>query len=395
MAVAAVGGPNTQQLPNDQAAEVRGGSAMAQGEALDKNQSPKFSKVWADIQAKMGVQPEKPREIKKKLDKDDFLRIMISQMKYQDPTKPFDAEKMATEMAQITSMEQMQNMNKTLDRMTQNQNPMQRLEMTSLIGKSVVLDRNRFPHSEGHASTVSFTLPEAADKTKVTLISAETGEPVFTKDLGMQDEGQVSFTWDGLRNNSLPAKGGNYMVRVDAETAGGKPIATKMQGEAKIIGVSFDGGEPSFLVGDAKNQQKVPLSSIMKVQESFETEEKKSQSKAAPSTSFKDVNQAEMFKAQKEAPKEAMKITAERPEKMLPHSSNIQSFSPKFEGKEAPIVKEQLAALTAPSGIPKDQVKAQRLAAFNESMNAPQAGKGFPNGLSQMAEEQKMGGKEQ
>lgn len=347
----------------------------SQEPGLDKNQAPKFQKVWSDIQAKMGVKPEAPREIKKKLDKDDFLKIMINQMKYQDPTKPFDAERMATEMAQITSMEQLQNMNKSLDRMNANQNPTQRLEMTSLIGKTVVLDRNRFPHTEGSASSVSFTLPEAADVTKVTLINAETGEPVFSRDLGIQEAGTVAFTWDGLRNNGIPSKTGNYIVRVDAATSQGKVIPTKMQGEARIIGVTFDGGEPSFLVGDAKTQQKIPMSNVLRVQESFEQQQQQAKSGQPLPVPFSKQNQAIQFKA-------------EKPEKLMQHSSNVLPYTGAAEGKEAPIDQKVLSVLNAPTGLPADQIKAQQKLAFNQEMNrAPQAAQGFPNGLSTMREE--------
>ncbi|MCM0605706.1 MAG: flagellar hook assembly protein FlgD [Xanthomonadaceae bacterium] len=373
---------------------------------LDKNQAPKFQKVWSDIQAKMGVKPQAPREIKKKLDKDDFMMIMINQMKYQDPTKPFDAEKMATEMAQITSMEQMQNMNKTLEKMTANQNPSQRLEMTSLIGKTVILDRNRFPHTEGSNSSVSFTLPEASDVTRVTLINAESGEPVFTRDLGMQEAGAVGFTWDGMRNNGIPSKSGNYVVRVDAATAQGKVIPTKMQGEARIIGVSFDGGEPSFLVGDAKMQQKVPMSNILKVQESVSGEPQSGSVRSA-NTALPFSQQNQVIQNPGSAPKPSIQYTAEKPEKLFQHSSNVLPYTGAAEGKEVPIDQQILAALNAPSGLPSDQVKAHQKLAFNAEMNrpggmdgftsgaAPVTGKGFPNGLSTMKDEiQKQSGGE-
>ena len=61
---------------------------------------PRFQDVWKDIQQKYGEKPKTPREIKKSLGKDDFFRIMVTQMKNQDPTKPFDAEKMAQEIVQ-------------------------------------------------------------------------------------------------------------------------------------------------------------------------------------------------------------------------------------------------------------------------------------------------------
>src|SRR5579864_9721176 len=70
-------------------------------DAQDASTSTKFGDVWNQIQAKYGQKPEKAREIKKTLDKDDLMRIMISQMKNQDPTQPFKAEQMATELAQF------------------------------------------------------------------------------------------------------------------------------------------------------------------------------------------------------------------------------------------------------------------------------------------------------
>jgi flagellar basal-body rod modification protein FlgD len=117
---------------------------------------PQFGDVLSKIQSQYGAKADKPREIKKTLGKDDFLKIMITQMQHQDPTNPFKAEQMAQEMAQFTSVEQMQNMNSSLKQMAQQHNPLEKLAMTNLIGKTVTVDRDRFPHSEGENESLSF-----------------------------------------------------------------------------------------------------------------------------------------------------------------------------------------------------------------------------------------------
>ncbi|MBM7854215.1 flagellar basal-body rod modification protein FlgD [Desulfohalotomaculum tongense] len=73
---------------------------------------------------------------KKELDKDAFLRIMIEQLKNQDPTSPMDSDKFISQMAQFTMMEQLTNMNSRFEDLLQ----WQQLNYgSSLIGRKVLL----------------------------------------------------------------------------------------------------------------------------------------------------------------------------------------------------------------------------------------------------------------
>ena len=60
---------------------------------------------------------EKQREATKKLGKDEFFKIMVTQMQHQDPLKPYDNEQMAAQMAQFTALEQMVNVNANLEKL--------------------------------------------------------------------------------------------------------------------------------------------------------------------------------------------------------------------------------------------------------------------------------------
>ncbi|MFL5813529.1 MAG: flagellar hook assembly protein FlgD [Bdellovibrionia bacterium] len=235
-----------------------------QKDATESSTEPKFGDVMKKLQSQYGAKAEKPREIKKTLGKDDFLRIMITQMQHQDPSNPFKAEQMAAEMAQFTSVEQFQNMNRSLEKMTSKDQPMERLAMTGMIGKTVTVDRARFPHQEGSNEALVYNLPKEAASVKIALVS-ETGEVALEKDLGPQKPGENTFAWDGLKGNTLPAKTGNYMLRVEAKDDRGMAMDTGAQSQARVIGVSFEGSEPVFLVGDAKNQAKITMKNIIRV----------------------------------------------------------------------------------------------------------------------------------
>ena len=241
------------------------GGVIGATKDAESSTSPKFGEIYQQIQAKYGARPEKPREIKKTLGKDDFLRIMITQMRHQDPTNPFKPEQMAAEMAQFASVEQLQNVNQNLAKMTSQNQPLERLAMTNMIGKIITVDRDRFPHTEGINDSLAYVIPKDASEVRVAIV-AESGETVFEKNLGPQKAGESTFSWDGLKINSLPAKTGNYMLRVEATDERGQSMQTDSKTQARVIGVSFEGSEPVFLIGDAKRQDKVTLRNIIRIE---------------------------------------------------------------------------------------------------------------------------------
>lgn len=241
-----------------------GNYLSAEKDAKESSTAPKFGEIFQKIQTQYGAKPEKPREIKKTLGKDDFLRIMITQMRHQDPTNPFKAEQMATEMAQFTSVEQLQNLNQGMAKLSTANQPLERMAMTGMIGKVVTVDRARFPHAEGQAEPISYQLPSNAKEVRVALIS-DKGETILEKSLGAQKAGENTFNWDGLKGNTLPAKSGEYMMKMEAVDEKDRPMRLDSRKQARVIGVSFEGQEPIFLIGDAKNQEKVSLKNIVRI----------------------------------------------------------------------------------------------------------------------------------
>jgi flagellar basal-body rod modification protein FlgD len=223
------------------------------------------SQVWNQVQARYGEKPKEARQVKKSLDKDDFMRIMLTEMKNQDPTKPMDAERMSQQMAQLTTVEQLNNMGKSIEKLADKNSAQDRLAMSSMIGKSVTVDKSRFAHQKGAYSNLNFNLPSDAPKIKVTVLD-EIGEEVFAKELEPRKQGQNSFNWDGVNSSGLPSRSGTYTVRVDAENDKGGRIQINPISNERIVGVSFEGGQTQFLVGDMKAPQKVQFNNIIKME---------------------------------------------------------------------------------------------------------------------------------
>jgi|AntRauTorcE11897_2_1112592.scaffolds.fasta_scaffold12685_3 flagellar basal-body rod modification protein FlgD len=73
-------------------------------------------------------------QVKKELDKDAFFKLLITQLQNQDPLKPMEDKEFIAQMAQFSSLEQMNNMNQNIKQLIDVQKVNQN---SSLIGKTV------------------------------------------------------------------------------------------------------------------------------------------------------------------------------------------------------------------------------------------------------------------
>src|SRR3989338_843220 len=116
---------------------------------------------------------DKPEEVKAKktLGKDDFLKLMSVQLQFQDPISPLKNEEMAAQMAQFSALEQMVNMNTTLEKMAAAR-PAENMMTSALIGKSVKTDSSQFALEKGKPTELAFNLTGEADKGTLSVLDA-------------------------------------------------------------------------------------------------------------------------------------------------------------------------------------------------------------------------------
>ena len=152
-----------------------------------------------------------------------------------------------------------------MNKLSHQNKPIEQMMMTGMIGKTVTVDKERFPHTEGENESLNFYLPADAKKTDV-VIYDESGEEVYRKDLGVQKLGSVHFIWDGKKSNTLPAKSGTYSIKIEAIDEREQRVQVSSLVQSRVIGVSFEGQEPILLIGDAHHQEKVTMRNVVKVQ---------------------------------------------------------------------------------------------------------------------------------
>ena len=86
---------------------------------------------------KLDAELREGRIASKELGKDDFLKILITQMSNQDPTSPLENTEFIAQMAQFSSLEQMTNMSQSFEKLSA---MMYSSEAASMLGKTVELD---------------------------------------------------------------------------------------------------------------------------------------------------------------------------------------------------------------------------------------------------------------
>jgi flagellar basal-body rod modification protein FlgD len=182
------------------------------------------------------------------LNKDDFLKLFITQMKNQDPLSPMDSSEFLGQLAQLTQVEQAYNTNSNLQSMMQQQNTTNSLAAVSFIGKAVEATGNEFRLSDGATAKLTFSLPAAANDVSV-LVKDAAGSTVRTLNAGRFPGGTSTVTWDGKDRNGNPVAAGNYQFEVAGKGADGTALTGTPLINGTVEGVSLEGNSPVLTIG--------------------------------------------------------------------------------------------------------------------------------------------------
>jgi len=188
------------------------------------------------------------------LGKTEFLSLLVTQLKNQDPLQPMDNTEFVAQLAQFSNVEQLVSVNQGINMLGMQQMSMSNAQAASLIGKEVEVRSDAF--SVGAADTevsAGFSLDGDAADVKVNIRDAA-GSVVRTIELGAQSEGEVSFDWDLRDDNGVAMPPGTYRIDVAAVDADGGNITWNPKVRGTVEGVTYDAGYPELVLGGVKAQ---------------------------------------------------------------------------------------------------------------------------------------------
>ena len=156
---------------------------------------------------------------KNKLGQQEFLHLLVTQMRNQDPMNPLDGAEFAAQLAQFNTVEQLIGVNDEL-KMLKESHELMGVSMvnsmaTSLTGKNVKALSNQIYLSAEGASTIQYELNNSAQEVEI-IIRNSSGNEVRREVLEGVPSGENSWAWDGRNDEGIDVSEGRYTVEIKA-----------------------------------------------------------------------------------------------------------------------------------------------------------------------------------
>ena len=191
--------------------------------------------------------------------KDDFLTLLVAQLQNQDPLNPEDSTQFTTQLAQFSSLEQLFNLNDSMNNMATANANAARFSTLSTMGKDVSYPASSFEYNGGSMDIGYLLDGQAKD---VTLGLQCNGVTVTTIKGSELTSGAHFLTWDGLTADGKTAPTGTYKIIVEAKAADGQSVSVQSLVKSEVTGVDLTGDYGGTLITAAGS---VGFSSIIGV----------------------------------------------------------------------------------------------------------------------------------
>lgn len=194
----------------------------------------------SDIFADLGLQRKEQEKTQNQLAQEDFLELMVTQLKHQDPFKPMENGDFLAQMAQFATVTGIDDLNASFDTLSESMSSNQALQAGALVDREVLapLDYGLLP--AGGALRGEVDLPSSVGNLVISITDA-TGALIRELPLGSQAEGRIGFSWDGQTDGGAYAPPGIYKVEARA-SIGSDNTALQPLVNARVDSVSLGRG---------------------------------------------------------------------------------------------------------------------------------------------------------
>ena len=172
---------------------------------------------------------------------DLFLTLLTTELEYQDPLEPMDDTEMVSQLAEMSSLEQLTSLNDNMASMLTLLQNQEIIQASSYLGKEVTADGSDVTKDGDSISVVSYTLTDDAASLYAHILDSD-GTIVASVNLGSQESGSHTFQWDGLDSDGSTADDGTYSIAFTATDSEGDSLVVSTAVSGTVNSVSIDSG---------------------------------------------------------------------------------------------------------------------------------------------------------
>ena len=182
----------------------------------------------------------------KLLGKDDFLKMLTMQLRYQDPLNPMSNDQFAAQLAQFSSLEALNNINDNIQTQILMNQSMNNSFMINMIGKDVQSYGNLLSF-DGESVNIDFQLYADAQNVAVKIYDS-TGKEVYVINESNMRVGDRKVSWDGKTKDGSIASSDTYSFVVEATSRDGFRVPVETMNNGIVSGIAYEGGMPYLIV---------------------------------------------------------------------------------------------------------------------------------------------------
>lgn len=195
------------------------------------------------------------------LGKNEFMKLMIAQMENQNPLEPQDNGAFISQLAEFSSLEEMQRISSSVNNFSTQFQSSQALQASAMVGRTVLVPASESPLDANGSISGIVDLQESTSSLSIDIYNGS-GELVNQFNLGQQPAGTVPFVWDGTNSKGEQMPFDNYTIKAQASrTSGAEQATTLLSANVNSVSIAQGGGISLNLYGMGA----VPLAQVREI----------------------------------------------------------------------------------------------------------------------------------
>jgi flagellar basal-body rod modification protein FlgD len=165
----------------------------------------------------------------------NFLTLMLAQLKNQDPTSPVDSNQFLNQLASLSTVQGITQLNTSFSTLSNSLVSSQALQASSLLGHQALVSSKTATLAANGTVTGALSVPQTTSQA-VLNISDSSGVLVRQINLGAQSAGLANFSWDGKQGDGSQAPAGQYTLSAQiAGASSGTAVSTYVNGTVQSV----------------------------------------------------------------------------------------------------------------------------------------------------------------